>query len=91
MSEDNFRGLGNKASLDSLELSSPQNAPGNDKKKMQLPILSNVGKVLQDFYSLAAPACQRRGITLHTNARVELQTCGLLKPDLRSSELRCRS
>lgn len=33
MSEDNFRGLGNKASLDSLELSSPQNAPGNDKKK----------------------------------------------------------
>lgn len=33
MSEYNFQGLGNKASLDSLELSSPQNAPGNDKKK----------------------------------------------------------
>lgn len=63
MSEHNFGGLDNKASFDSLELSFPQNAPGNDKKKFQLPILSNVGKVFQDFYSLA-PTYHRRGSTL---------------------------
>lgn len=69
MSEYNFRGLDNKASLDSLELSSPQNAPGNDKKKIQLPILSNVGKVFQDFYSLAPALAPQRDHSQHQGTR----------------------
>lgn len=51
----NFQDLDHTDNLGPLELSFPSNAPGNDKKKkIQLPILSNVGKVFQDVYSVAS-------------------------------------
>ena len=55
----NFWSLDHTDNLGPLELSSPSNAPGNDKKKIQLPILSNVGKVFQDVYSVASTTSQR--------------------------------
>jgi hypothetical protein len=60
MSDYNFWGLDLAANSDPLELSSPPNAPGKDKKIFQLPILSHAGKVFQDFYSLA-PAWLKQG------------------------------